>query len=101
MSNIPTTRLQAFSVFDKIAQAFMPPFFLPNIGMAIRAFGDDVARPNSHLAKHPSDFDLYHIGCFDDNNADYFPFVPAERKLISRASDFISASADDRHLPVA
>lgn len=103
MSNIPTTRLQAFSVFDKVAKAFMPPFFIPNIGMAIRAFGDDVTRSNSHISKHPADFDLYHVGAFDDNDGTLYSFAPSDRKVISRALDFASYHSQDDsiHLPVA
>jgi len=87
MTDQPTCRLQVFSIFDKIAKAYMPPFFMPNIGMAIRAFGDDCRNPQGNLFKHSADFELHHIGEFND-----FSGLMVARSggtsVISRASDF-------------
>lgn len=87
------TRLQVFSIRDKVADAFMPPFFMPTVGMAIRAFGDDCKNPNGNLAKHLSDFELYHLGGFDDGNAQFHILPQSEYRVISRGSDFLQPPA--------
>lgn len=92
---VPTTRLQIFSIFDKAALAFMPPFFMPTVGMALRAFSDDVQRPNSHLAAHPSDFELFHLGGFNDLTGDFDIFPQADRRVICRALDYVVPDLTD------
>lgn len=82
-------RLQVFSIFDLAAQSFMPPFFMPTVGMAVRAFGDDVVRPETHFARHPGDFVLYHLGGFDDLNGKFNLFD--DKLIVSRAVDFVPA----------
>lgn len=89
MTDLPLSRLQAFSIFDKVAKAFMPPFFMPNVGMAVRAFGDDVKRGDNNIARHPHDFDLYHIGCFNDDDGSMHSFDGPKRTIIARASDYV------------
>jgi len=56
-----------FSIYDTKAQAYLPPFFMPTIGLGVRAFGDVLRDANSPLAKHPRDYELYKIGEFDDS----------------------------------
>lgn len=57
------------SVRDSAAQAFGRPFFVSAIGQALRSFMDEVNRvdANNDLNKHPGDFELFHLGTFDDN----------------------------------
>ncbi len=57
-----------FTVYDEKAKAFLPPFFLPQIGMGTRVFSDCVNDPTHQFNKHPADYNLYHIGEFDDNS---------------------------------
>lgn len=63
--------LQIVSVRDRAADAFGRPIFVHSIGQAIRSFQDEINRvgDNNDMHKHPEDYDLYHIGTFDDNNA--------------------------------
>lgn len=42
----------------------MTPFFMPQIGMAIRTFTDCVNTPDHQFSKHPEDYVLQHIGQF-------------------------------------
>ena len=74
------------SVKDTAAQAFMRPFFVPTVPVAMRAFRDEVNRSDStdDLAKHPEDFELYEIGTFDDSNGSFDAIEP---RLIARAKD--------------
>jgi hypothetical protein len=65
----------AVSIRDKVSEVFGQPFFVQNIGTAVRSFNDEINResPDNMLNKHPDDFDLYEIGQFDDSNAELKP----------------------------
>ena len=82
-------KLEIFSIKDNAAQSYGRPFFVPAIGLAVRSFSDEVNRPaeDNQFYKHPSDFDLYHIGSFNDETAEFdllmFP------KVISRGVEVI------------
>lgn len=90
MTDIPKTRLQAFSIRDLVANLYAPPFFMPNVGMAVRAFGEDCKNPNSNLAKFPKDFELYHVGAYDEETGDFFSIPSSERTRLARATDYLS-----------
>lgn len=62
---------KVFSVYDEKAEAFLPPFFLPTIGIAARAMTDCVNDPGHQFAKHPSDYTLFLLAEFDDSTG-YF-----------------------------
>jgi len=59
-------KLHMFSVYDKKAAAFLPPFFLPTTAMAQRVFKDCVQDAEHQFGKHPEDYSLYFCGAFDD-----------------------------------
>jgi len=61
-------KLHMFSVYDKKAAAFLPPFFLPTTAMAQRVFKDCVQDAEHQFGKHPEDYTLYFCGAFDDAN---------------------------------
>ncbi len=55
-----------FVVFDSKARAYLPPFFMPEAGQAVRVFAD-MCKDSSHaFGKHPEDYTLFEIGTFDD-----------------------------------
>jgi len=56
-------------VHDVKAEAYMPPFFAPTVGMAHRMFEDACKDENSQFSKHPEDFRLFEIGTWDDGLA--------------------------------
>lgn len=58
-----------FTVFDQKAKAHLPPFFLPEIGMAERTFADCCNDKEHQFGKHPEDYTLMRIGTFDDQTA--------------------------------
>lgn len=55
-------------VKDNVAGLFGRPIFTHSEAMAIRAFADELNRPDGsdELHRHPEDFDLYLLGHFDD-----------------------------------
>ena len=65
---------QIFSVFDEKAEAYLPPFYLPQVAMAQRTFTDTVNNPESQIAKHPSDYHLFHFGEFDNVTGEFRMF---------------------------
>lgn len=63
-------RYQIVSIRDRAADTFSTPIYVPTIGQAVRSFGDEINRasPDNNLYNHPEDFDLYHLGEYDDSN---------------------------------
>lgn len=55
-----------FCIYDSKAQAFLTPFFLPTVGMAVRVFSDCVNSDDHQFGKHPEDYTLFHLGTWDD-----------------------------------
>lgn len=61
--------IQVCATLDRAADAFGRPIFVNAIGQAIRSFNDEINRKDEQnpLYLHPEDFDLYHLGSYDDN----------------------------------
>lgn len=55
-----------FTVHDAKAKAYLPPFYMPEVGMATRAITDCVNSNDHQFSKHPADYSLFQIGEFDD-----------------------------------
>lgn len=62
--------LSAFSVRDRVAGAFLPPFFMTNEAVASRAFRQSLADPNHSFSKNPADYALHEIGSFNDESGE-------------------------------
>lgn len=54
------------AVKDRAIDAFMRPFTVPHTNAAVRSFQDEINNPQSELAKHTEDYDLWLLGTFDD-----------------------------------
>jgi len=59
-------KLHVFAIRDIAINAFDRPFCVTHLGQAERAFRDACTDPQSNLAKHPEDYELYQLGTFDD-----------------------------------
>lgn len=59
-------KLYMVCVRDRALGAFLRPFSVPALGAALRSFQDEVNRADGEICKHPDDYDLYHLGEFDD-----------------------------------
>lgn len=79
--------LLTFSIYDEKAKTFSKPFFMPSMGLALRALNDIVDDPQTSLAKYPQDFKLYNLGSFDDNKGEFIG-VP-QPVFIAHATDYI------------
>lgn len=56
-----------FAIHDEKAEAFLPPFILPNQNMAKRVFADCVNSDDHQFGKNPEDYTLFRLGQFDDH----------------------------------
>lgn len=74
-------KLKIFSVYDSKAQAFLPPFFLPNEEMAKRTFADCVNSPSHQFGINPADYTLFALGEFDDNAGTMESYPPSSLGL--------------------
>lgn len=78
--------LQKFIVHDAKAQAYLRPFYIPTIGMAVRTFEETCNETGHEFNKWPQDYSLYHCGEWDDQSGDE---TPLEAKLhLGTASNF-------------
>lgn len=58
--------LKAYSVRDAKSEIFHPPMYKSTHGEAERMFHELVNDEKSTLNKFPEDFDLYHLGEYND-----------------------------------
>jgi len=65
---------QILSVYDNVSQVFSHPFFAINVGTGIRDFHLACKDLNSTIGKCPDDFNLFHIGEFEDTDASFSIF---------------------------
>lgn len=62
---------KCFSIFDSKSEAFMLPFTQMTQGEAIRAFSDVCNDPDHAFARHPGDYTLFDLGCFDTDSGKF------------------------------
>lgn len=62
---------KVFSVFDSKAGAFLPPFLLPEVAVAQRAFRDCVGDSSHAFGRHPEDYTLIQLAVFDDASGQF------------------------------
>lgn len=58
-----------YVIFDKQAQMYNKPFFQLNDSIALRTAIDLVSTPGTDIHNNPSDFTMFKIGVYDDENA--------------------------------
>lgn len=80
-----------YTVYDSKAETFMPPFFVPSKGLAIRAFEDCVNSDDHHFGKHPADYTLFSLGAF---NTDVGHFDFTEKQSVGNGVEFLSFKPD-------
>lgn len=60
-------KIEIYSLKDCVAGNFKMPFYMQNVGVAKRAVRNVLQDVNNDIAKNPTDFDLFKLGTFDDN----------------------------------
>jgi len=76
-----------FTIYDEKAEVFLPPFFVPTIGIARRAFTDCINSDSHVMGKHPADYTLFKLGAFDDSNAE---IAGTAKTMIGNGVEFIN-----------
>lgn len=66
----------AFSVYDRAAMAYSPPFYQQTRGLAERVFAGLCTDPDTTVSKNPGDFELYEVGSFDTDTGRLEVLVP-------------------------
>lgn len=79
-------KLEMLAIHDRAADAYGRPMFLPSIGVGIRSFSDEVNRSDkdNNLYMHPDDFDLFHLGTFDDISGQFVIFDLPQQVAIGK-----------------
>lgn len=73
------------SVYDSKAEGFLPPFFMRNAAMAVRAFEAMCRDQGSDFARFPEDYALLELGWFSDVNASFI-IHPTPRSLVTASA---------------
>ena len=81
---MPTLKL--FAIHDQKAQAFLQPFFLPTIPMAIRDVTELVNDNKHQFGKYSSDYTLYTIGEFSQETGQLVSY--SETRLVGNLIEF-------------
>lgn len=81
------------SVFDSASALYGQPFYVPAIAAAVRSVSDEANRAaaDNPLYQHPDDFELFHIGDFDDVSGLLTAVSPCVR--VARVKDLVQSSA--------
>lgn len=58
--------LNAYSIFDLKSLVYHPPFFTHTHGSATRMVADLANDPRTSVGSHPADYQLFHVGFYDD-----------------------------------
>ena len=69
-----------FCVYDRVGEMFHDPFPAVKAGIVLRDFAKEVnsVNPDSVMAQHPGDFELWKLGVFDVNTG---TLLPAKEKV--------------------
>lgn len=85
-----------YTVFDKKASFYVNPFCARSEGEAIRMIEQALRDPNTSIHQHPEDFQLVHIGSFDDNTSE-IQYSPPH--IIAEAADLKTQVLQDFATP--
>lgn len=94
--------IRYYSVFDKAACAFLPPFAARAPGEALRMFENTVLDPKSDMSRNSKDYVLYSIGVFDDASGKFTMVEHGPLEMISalEVRNSLSADLSEDRLPV-
>lgn len=79
--------LRIFSVYDEKAEIYHPPFYYNQVGQALRTFTDCINSADHQFGAHPSDYSLFLLGSFSDQNGHFDAHAP---KSLGNGVEFIA-----------
>ncbi|WNK14764.1 MAG: nonstructural protein [Microvirus sp.] len=73
-------KMQIVAIRDRAVDTYGRPSFVPSLGHAIRSFGDELNRAgqDSPMNQHPEDYDLFHLGEYDDQDGTFTTIKPKQ-----------------------
>lgn len=74
--------LEVFAVKDTKGGMFLTPMHARSHGEAERMFKEATSDERSLICKYPEDYDLYHLGKFDDQTGKY-DLKPAPEHIVN------------------
>lgn len=77
--------IKYYSIYDRKALIFMPPFHALTDAAAVRSVQDAMEDPQTSLHRHPDDFVLFAVGEFDDAKG-YYAAPEVVRHVVDVAS---------------
>lgn len=77
--------VEEYSVYDMIAEAFMPSFRSANKYKALQGFKDVAMQAGNEVNKHPEAYQLYFLGKFNEKTGER----TNEKTLLATATDFV------------
>lgn len=75
-----------FTVYDTKAEVYLPPFCVPTLGIATRAFTDCINSDTHTFGQHPSDYTLFQLGVFSDHDGQINTHAA---KIIGNGIDYV------------
>ena len=63
--------LGIFGIYDSGISTWLTPLYFRNKGEALRWWVEQCNNPESKLAKHPSDYTLFELGTWNDDNNNF------------------------------
>lgn len=64
-------KTRMFTIYDAKAEAFMPPFFAQNTGLAVRMLRTTMLDGQHPFSLYPEDYALFDLGEFDQSGASF------------------------------
>lgn len=77
--------MKVYAIYDRAVEAYGQPFFVKSQGQAVRSFKDECENKESQFNKHPNDYDLYHIGEYNEETGELQAKMP---ERVARATDY-------------
>ncbi|WNK14794.1 MAG: nonstructural protein [Microvirus sp.] len=81
-------KTKLYSIYDAVINVTHFPFQAHNDNDAKRSLLNAATDPNSHLYNNPSDFSLYYMGTYDDQEAIFEPISTPQ--LVVRLAQLIA-----------
>lgn len=69
-------QMLGYTVYDNKALVYGVPFYAPTDGSAVRSFQELANDANTTVGRHPSDFSLFCVCTYDDQNGATTPVQP-------------------------
>lgn len=91
-------KTKVFCIYDTKAKYYKNPFLMKSTGEALRGFEDVAKDEKTEIGRHPTDFILFQIAEFDEDNGVYENLK--QPKNLGLASDYLPYKAKTEETPM-